>query len=172
VAFRGNRAERHVRLAGSAFESHKEAAMPTRAEAIANTLQEFLRSAVDVEGAAVVSPDGLPMASALPQSLDEERLSAMTAAMLSLGERAAEALGRGRLNQVFVEGSNGYVFLMSAGPAVLCAITRHGAKIGLVLYEMRRASAGIAASLEEPAGSPTPSSQPAQLRPQREQSAS
>lgn len=116
---------------------------PTRSEGLTKVLDEFLLSTSEVEAASVISSDGLPMASALPQHIEEDRLGAMAAAMLSLGERAADTLGRGRLQQVFVEGSTGYVFLMSAGPAVLCAITRHGAKIGLVLYEMRRTAAAI-----------------------------
>lgn len=125
----------------------------TRADSLAMTLDEFLRSSPDVEAAAVVSADGLPMASALPPHMDEERLSAMAAAMLSLGDRAADSLGRGDLRQIFVEGSTGYVFLMAAGPAVLCAVTRPSAKIGLVLYEMRRAGSSVASILESEAAS-------------------
>ena len=115
----------------------------TRADGLAMALDEFLRQSPDLEAAAVVSADGLPMASALPPHVEEDRLGAMAAAMLSLGDRASETLGRGKLQQVFVEGSSGYVFLMAAGPAVLCAITRHSAKIGLILYEMHRAAAAI-----------------------------
>lgn len=120
----------------------------TRADGLRMTLDEFLKASADVEAAAVISSDGLPMASALPPHIEEDRLGAMAAAMLSLGDRASENLGRGRLQQVFVEGSNGYVFLMAAGPAVLCAITRHSAKIGLVLYEMHRAASSIERLLE------------------------
>ena len=120
----------------------------TRADGLAMALDEFLRQSPDLEAAAVVSSDGLPMASALPPHVEEDRLGAMAAAMLSLGDRASESLGRGKLQQVFVEGSSGYVFLMAAGPAVLCAITRHSAKIGLILYEMHRAAASISRLLE------------------------
>lgn len=120
----------------------------TRADGLAAALDEFLRQSPDLEAAAVVSADGLPMASALPPHIEEDRLGAMAAAMLSLGDRAAESLGRGRLQQVFVEGSSGYVFLMAAGPAVLCAITRYSAKIGLILYEMHRTAGTIARILE------------------------
>ncbi len=115
----------------------------TRADGLALALEEFLRQCPDVDAAAVISSDGLPMASALPGHIHEDRLGAMAAAMLSLGDRAAETLGRGRLKQVFVEGSNGYVFLMAAGPAVLCAITQQKAKIGLVIYEMQRTASVI-----------------------------
>lgn len=120
-----------------------------RAEGLSALLDEFIRTTPDVEAAAIVSADGLPMVSALPAHLEEDRLSAMAAAMLSLGERAAANLGRGSLNQIFVEGDEGYVFLMAAGPSVLCAITRASAKIGLVLYEMRRAGETIARMLAE-----------------------
>lgn len=123
----------------------------TRADGLAMALDEFLRQSPDLEAAAVVSSDGLPMASALPPHVEEDRLGAMAAAMLSLGDRASESLGRGKLQQVFVEGSSGYVFLMAAGPAVLCAITRHSAKIGLILYEMHRAAASVSRLLESEA---------------------
>ena len=116
----------------------------TKAEQLAAGLDDFLSVSLDVEAAAVVSADGLPMASALPPHIEEDRLAAMSAALLTLGERAATGLGKGRLAQVFVESGDGYVVLMSAGPAaVLVAITSGTAKVGLVLFEMRRASARI-----------------------------
>ena len=125
--------------------------MSTRAEQLAMALDEFLQTTSDVEAAAVVSVDGLTMASALPPQIEEDRLGAMAAAMLSLGEKAAEGLGRGSLAQVFVEGEHGFVFLMAAGDtAVLSAITRTSCKIGLVLYEMRHACQRIADVLDQP----------------------
>jgi predicted regulator of Ras-like GTPase activity (Roadblock/LC7/MglB family) len=121
----------------------------TKAEQLASALHDFIRSSPDVQASAVVSYDGLAMASALPPDMDEDRLGAMSAALLSLGEQAAAGLGRGELRQVFVEGDHGYVFLMSArDQAVLAAITSASAKIGLMLFEMRRAADGIGALLE------------------------
>jgi len=99
----------------------------------------------------VASRDARTMASALPPQIEEDRLGAMAAALLSLGEKAAEGLGRGNLAQVFVEGEYGFVFLMAAGEtAVLAAITRPSCKIGLVLYEMRDACQRIANVLDQP----------------------
>jgi uncharacterized protein len=121
----------------------------TRADRLAAALDEFIRSSPDVEAAAVVSFDGLPMASALPPELEEDRVGAMSAALLSLGEQAAIGLGRGVLNQVFVEGEHGFVFLMSArDQAVLAAIAGRTAKIGFMLFEMRRAADRIGRALE------------------------
>jgi uncharacterized protein len=115
-----------------------------RAERLVAALDDFIRSSPDVEAAAVVSFDGLPMASALPDDLEEDRLGAMSAALLSLGEQATLGLGRGQLNQVFVEGEHGFVFLMSAkDQAVLAAVARRSAKIGFMLFEMRRAAERI-----------------------------
>jgi predicted regulator of Ras-like GTPase activity (Roadblock/LC7/MglB family) len=93
----------------------------------------------------VVSFDGLPMASALPAGMDEDRVAAMSAALLSLGERAAQGLGRGELSQVYIEGDAGTVFLISADDeAVLVAVASKGAKVGMMLYEVKRAAAAVA----------------------------
>jgi uncharacterized protein len=125
--------------------------LDSRAERLAVALDDFIRSSPDVEAAAVVSFDGLPMASALPDDLEEDRVGAMSAALLSLGEQAALGLGRGQLNQVFVEGEHGFVFLMSArDQAVLSVIASRTAKIGFMLFEMRRAADRIGRALEMP----------------------
>jgi uncharacterized protein len=122
----------------------------TKADLLAQGLDEFLSVSPDVEAAAVVSADGLPMASALPPYVEEDRLAAMSAALLTLGERAATGLGKGQLAQVFVEAGEGYVVLMSAGRnAVLVAVTSGTAKIGLVLFEMRKAAARVAEIMNE-----------------------
>lgn len=132
--------------------------MQSRGELIAEALDTFLANCPDIEGAAVVSVDGLPMASALPMHLGEDRLAAMAAALLSLGEKAADHLGRGRLYQLFLEGESGFVYLMAAGPAaVLCAISRPSAKTGLILYEMKGTARAVAAALAS-----TPNREPVQ----------
>ena len=80
--------------------------------------------------------------------MDEDRVAAMSAALLSLGERAAEGLGRGELSQVYVEGENGNVFLVSADDeAVLVAVAARGAKVGMMLFEIRRAAKALGAVL-------------------------
>jgi predicted regulator of Ras-like GTPase activity (Roadblock/LC7/MglB family) len=113
-------------------------------------LATLLGQAPELEAAAVVSFDGLPMASALPHGMDEDRVAAMSAALLSLGERAAQGLGRGDLNQVYVEGESGTVFLVSADDeAVLVAVGARGAKVGLLLFEVRQAAEAVASALRQ-----------------------
>ena len=81
------------------------------------------------------------MASALQQGVEEDRVSAMSAAMLSLGERISGELGRRSLEQVYIKGDKGSIVLTAIGEeAVLTAMARHEAKLGMVFLEMRRAA--------------------------------
>jgi predicted regulator of Ras-like GTPase activity (Roadblock/LC7/MglB family) len=129
----------------------------TKADQLAAALDDFLAFSPEVEAAAVVSADGLPMASALPPHVEEDRLAAMGAALLTLGERAAAGLGKGNLAQVFVEAEQGYVVLMAAGPhAVLVTVTSHSAKVGLVLFEMRKSARRVAEVMDAPTAGKRP----------------
>jgi predicted regulator of Ras-like GTPase activity (Roadblock/LC7/MglB family) len=113
----------------------------SRTELMVERLRDMQASTPDIEASAVVSVDGLIMASSLPAGVEEDRVSAMSAAMLSLGERIASELGRGLLDQVYIKGENGYVLLMSVGEeAVLTVLARAQAKLGLLFLDMRRAT--------------------------------
>ena len=110
----------------------------SREEQLAQALDELMHEDADIQAAALVSLDGFTMASALPAGMQADRVGAMSAAILGLGERAAAELGRGHLSQVFIEGDNGYVLLIAAGSrAVLTAMADPAAKLGLVLYDMK-----------------------------------
>lgn len=117
----------------------------SRTELMVSRLRDLQASTPDIEASAVVSVDGLIMASALPADVEEDRVSAMSAAMLSLGERIAGELGRGTLEQVYIRGAHGYVFLSAVGEeAVLTVLARQDAKLGLVFLDMRRAAEDLA----------------------------
>lgn len=112
----------------------------SRTEQLVERLRDLQASSGDVEAAAIVSVDGLSMASSLPASIEEDRVSAMSAAMLSLGERISSELGRGELEQVMVKGENGYVILTAVGEeAVLTVLARENAKLGLIFLDVNRA---------------------------------
>ena len=94
-----------------------------------NRLRDMQTAAVDIIASAVVSVDGLTIASALPSDVEEDRVAAMSAAMLSLGERIANELGRGVLDEVYIRGEEGFVLLTAVGQeAVLTALAREEAK--------------------------------------------
>lgn len=113
--------------------------MAINTEKLGLILQSFVSATSDVHGAALVTPDGLPLASTLPGSMDEERVSAMSAAMLSLGERIGQELARGAIERIFVEGDKGYGILTSCGDdAVLLVLADHKAKQGVLMLEIKR----------------------------------
>jgi predicted regulator of Ras-like GTPase activity (Roadblock/LC7/MglB family) len=126
----------------------EEQKMAISTEKLGNILQSFVSSTNDVQGAAVVTPDGLPLAASLPGGMDEERASAMSAAMLSLGERIGGELARGAIDRIYVEGDKGYGILTSCGEdAVFLVLASQTAKQGLLLLEIKRALAELKAIL-------------------------
>lgn len=113
----------------------------SRTQLMVDRLRELQSSSPDIEASAIVSVDGLTIASALPDDVEEDRVSAMSAAMLGLGEKISRELGRGSMNQIYIKGEAGYVIIMSIGEeAVLTALARDHAKLGLIFLDMRRAT--------------------------------
>ncbi len=120
----------------------------TRIEMLNDVLRRLQSSSAEIEACAVVSEDGLIMASALPQGLEEAQIAAMSAALLTIGTRTARELRRGQLEQLFVKGSEGYVVIMQAGAhAVLLGLTRREAKLGLVFLDASRAAESVRLAL-------------------------
>lgn len=116
----------------------------SRTQQISERLRVLLASTPEIEGAALVSPDGLIIASVLAPPADEDRVAAMSAAMVSLGERISEELGRGKLEQVYIKGSEGFALLTAAGPqAMLTIIARGEARLGMLLLELRKVVADL-----------------------------
>ncbi len=114
-------------------------------ETLESILKRLLASIPEIKSAAIVSVEGLPIASALPTGVDDTRIAAMTAAILSLGERAAQELAKGELEQVLVKGNNGYLITMFAGEnAVLTVSTTADVKLGLIFLDCKRTCEKIA----------------------------
>lgn len=115
-----------------------------RADLLVSILTDLNGTSVDIEASGIISTDGLMMASVLPAGMDENRVGAMSAAMLSLGDRIADELGRGILEQVLIKGNKGYVVMTYAGPdAVLTVLAKPNAKLGLIFLDVKRAAESI-----------------------------
>jgi predicted regulator of Ras-like GTPase activity (Roadblock/LC7/MglB family) len=118
---------------------------PSTPESLDDLLKKLLGAIPEVKSAAIVSAEGLPIASALPQGVDETRIAAMTAALLSLSERAIIEMGKGDFDQLYVKGSEGYLLILQAGPnAVLTVSTTAEVRLGLILLDCRRTCDKIA----------------------------
>ncbi len=116
----------------------------SRTEIIEKRLDALRLSGSDIQAAAAISVDGLMIAGSLPGDLADELVSAMSAAMLALGERIAQELGRGALHQVFIKGDNGYVLMTALNEnAVLTVLVGEEAKLGLALLDMQRTAEAL-----------------------------
>jgi uncharacterized protein len=116
-----------------------------RADMLTSVLNELNGTSADIEASGIISTDGLMMASVLPAGLDEDRVGAMSAAMLFLGDRTAQELARGELEQVLIKGNNGYVLMTYAGEeAVLTVMAKPNAKLGLIFLDVKRAAESVA----------------------------
>ena len=117
----------------------------SRENTLEGVLNELQGSIPEIEACAIVSVEGLPIVSALPTDVDEAKVAAMTAAMLTLGEKAAMELGKGELEQVNIKGINGWLLVVQAGMnACLTVSTTANAKLGLIFLDMKRAAERVA----------------------------
>ena len=119
---------------------------------MSNTLQDKLNEVLDqfeksipsVEATALFDMDGLVIASRLKGGVDDQRIGAMSAAILSISSRSGEELERGQIQRVLVEGENGSMVIMSVGTEiVLVALVGKQVKLGILFYECRRCIAHI-----------------------------
>jgi len=116
-----------------------------RSDLLTNVLSDLNGASADIEASAIISTDGLMMAAQLPSGLDEDRVGAMGAAMLSLGDRTAQELSRGTLEQVLIKGDTGYVLMTHAGhEAVLSVLAKPEARLGLIFLDVKRAAEAVA----------------------------
>ncbi|MFX1376933.1 MAG: roadblock/LC7 domain-containing protein [Promethearchaeota archaeon] len=119
--------------------------MEPTTETLDDILKKLLNAIPEVRAAAIVSAEGLPIASALPQGVDETRIAAMTAALLSLAERSVIEMEKGEFEQLYVKGGDGYLLVLQAGPnAVLTVSTTKDVRLGLIFLDCKRTCEKIA----------------------------
>jgi len=101
-------------------------------------LSTFERNVPHVEATAVVSTDGLVIASRLPDQVEEDRIGAMGAAILSISSRSGAELARGEMERVLIEGDLGYILIRAIGEdAILVALVEKEVRLGLLFYECK-----------------------------------
>lgn len=102
----------------------------------------------DIEASAVVTVDGITIASQLTASADPDRLGAMCASLLALADRAGREVNRGRLRQLILDGSSGPMLLTHAGEtAVLAVAAAPSINLGRLILETRKVAAEVQAQL-------------------------
>ena len=98
----------------------------------------------DVEGVAVVSRDGLLVASKLPQEMDSGVLCSMSAAMHAAGDVTLNEMKHEACKVVTAESGQSIVMAYSLDPQrILVALFSSKANLGLIRLEMSRTSEEI-----------------------------
>jgi uncharacterized protein len=120
-----------------------------RIEKMNSILRELRSGLQDVEAAVLISSDAMALASDLSGESDEEMIGALSASVLSMGERAARDLKRGVLEQVYIKGDLGYLLLVHCGPdALLSLLVNPEAKLGVIFMEAKRTAEELARLFE------------------------
>jgi predicted regulator of Ras-like GTPase activity (Roadblock/LC7/MglB family) len=116
----------------------------SRLDELNKILRKLQSDSPGLEASALISEDGLMIASALTPDLDETRVAGMTATLLNLGTRAAVELARGEVKEVIIRGERGYAVMIDAGRGVLLlALANESAKLGLIFFDMHEAIRGL-----------------------------
>jgi len=116
----------------------------TISDQLDQVLINFERNVPHVEAIAIVSTDGLVIASRLPDKVEEDRVGAMGAAILSISTRSGEELNRGEMRRVLIEGTNGYLLIRSIGEfAILVALVDKKVRLGMLFYECKKCIAQL-----------------------------
>lgn len=111
-------------------------------------LSELNNVSEHIEASAIMSRDGLSVASVLGAGVDPDRLGAMCAALLGLADTTARELNRGALRQVLIHGTLGYMLITHVGDkAVLAVATKPGTNLGMVFLETKKTAEKIATIL-------------------------
>ena len=118
-------------------------------EELEKLLEELKNKVPQINASAIVSIEGLPIASELPENTDEMRIAAMTAAMLSMGENASTTLSKGTLQEIIVSGKDGYIVTLAAGPNAVLTVNakKKGVQLGLLYHFMKRVADQISQEL-------------------------
>jgi predicted regulator of Ras-like GTPase activity (Roadblock/LC7/MglB family) len=110
-----------------------------------------------ISGSAVLTKDGLPVASAvLPEGVDEAMLAAISASILTTGRLAANELKHeGGVQRVIVETRGGIIVVAGIpdAEAVLTVTASKDTRLGMVFLTMDRASRRLKAELTRFIGS-------------------
>jgi uncharacterized protein len=101
-------------------------------------VESFVRNTAGVAHAAVISTDGLLVASS--ERLDRARadqLAAIASGLASLTEGAARLFEAGGINQTVVEMEKGFLFVMAVGDgSCLAVLAAPSCDVGVIGYEM------------------------------------
>lgn len=128
-----------------------------KTDLLEDALKELCNNLEGIQGAVIVSIEGFVVASYSPDQgdMDEEgptsspQVAAMAATLIALGERTLSRLAQGEMLRLFIEGNDGGMLVVPANRrASVAVMVGKEAKMGLVLYALRRGAEQISNILE------------------------
>jgi uncharacterized protein len=119
-----------------------------RVQLLEEILQQLHATVSGLRGTVIVSTEGFVVAayagdghSHLDNPIDSPQIAAMAASIIALGEHVLARLSHGEIDRILLDGSEGGIVVVPAGrEAALAAMVSKDAKLGLVMYEVRRAA--------------------------------
>ncbi len=119
-----------------------------RSEEIQRSLERLKASSQEIEAVALVSQEGFIIASLLPETIDEERISVLSITFQSLAERYSTELGKGQPRRFFIQTDYGYIVVMDIGlDTYLTVMSNRFGRPGLLLLDMKRTAEELLALL-------------------------
>lgn len=105
---------------------------------------------LEIESSALISKDGLTLVSQLNKGVNEDHIGAMSAAMLSVGNRMIENLAHSSTNSIMIQSSSGYVIVTAVTDDLLLTVmTRPDSQLGMVFHDIKTAANSARAIVEE-----------------------
>jgi predicted regulator of Ras-like GTPase activity (Roadblock/LC7/MglB family) len=120
-----------------------------RTSALRSVLRELNATSADIEASACISSDGFSLAAVLGDGVDPDRFGAMCASLLALAHRAAQEVQRGNLKLVLVEGEQGVMLLVQAGPNTILAVAAKPSKnLGMIFMDAKKFAKKLVETLD------------------------
>ncbi len=120
--------------------------MASRSEQINSILEQLVsNNGNDINGAALISSDGILISSRMSTDVNADRMGAIAATMMGVTTRVVNDLKIGKANEAIVNAESGYLLVMPvATQMILAIILRQHANLGMIRIEARETGRAIA----------------------------
>jgi hypothetical protein len=93
-----------------------------------------------VTGIILISPEGLAMASELPEAVDPDLFSATAVTVYASCEKTITGIDFGKPSMISIEADEGKIFLVNCGEGILGVLTDNKVNLGLLRIMLSRTS--------------------------------
>jgi len=118
--------------------------MTANLKSLDDLFSKLIRAIPEIKAVVLVTAEGMPIASMVPQEVDDVKVSAMVSALLSISEQVIIDMKKGDFHQLNIKGSEGFILILQASPnEVLMISTTSDVRLGLLFLELNQTIGGI-----------------------------